>query len=437
MADEMERRLQAAYASGDAEAIMRCLNGDMHEAEEEAAAKAQVDDLVVAASVCPASTPGLTAEEEIVSGMEEQQTEEDCAHADQDEALSTLRSVFPHADVNVVQSLLYAHAGDLSSAQASLEELDEIGALGVAGDVSDHSSSFDTEGFAAAVAEWDTSFPSLGRSSTVVRKPTSSTYGDGKLISSMRERHLVESLPWIPQNVVQANLKSTRDANLSRANLLQSHPKPSDWDVRQAKKADAAILAALQRASRSWSSTNDYDEDIVSKSDDSSSRWVSSGDAVSKLYASCRERASAEARQRNKHFELASKKARAGNGAEAARLGSLGRAANARMKALHDEAADLLWNANNSRERLDLIDCHGLHISEALERLPGALNDASSTGRASVNVVFGTGHHSKPGGGAARLRPAIIQYLQDAGYSFSEVQDKKTRLVSAVSVMLR
>lgn len=424
----MERRLQAAYASGDADAIIRCLSGDPEEARPEATAGSPVPD------PCVESPPLRMASEEPKVRLAEPRCEE--GGVDEEEALAKLKTAFPHADETVVQSLLYAHGGDLNDAQASLEELEKTGALGSTCGDFNSSGNFDSKGFAAAVAEWDTSFPSLGGNSSAVRKPSSSMYGDGKLIASMRERHLVESLPWIPSSVVLADFKKTQDAAISRANLSQAYPKPSDWDKRQAQKVDAVILAALQRASRSWNNSNDYDDD-VGNGDDLSSRWVQSGDAVSKLYVSCRERASAEARQRNKHFELAAKKARAGNGAEAARLGALGRAANMRMKALHEEAADLLWNANNSNSvREGLIDCHGLHVSEAIERLPGALDDAASAGRSSIKVVFGTGHHSKPGGGSARLRPAIMQFLRDTGYSFAEVQDRKTRLVSAVSVVL-
>lgn len=427
----MERRLQAAYASGDADAILRCLNGDPDEAQEKPdACSANGDPRSATSSV-------RIAEEELNVRLKDLSVEEDGAPADEDEGLVMLKAKFPHADVAVVQSLLYAHGGDVVEAHASVEELVKAGAIGVANDDSHLAANFDSEGFAAAVAEWDTSFPSLGSSSPALRKTAPSMYDDGKLLTSLREQHLLESLPWIPRSVVLADLKKTRDATLSHTNLSRSHPKPSDWDFRKAQKIDAAIQAALQRASRSWNNENGYDDD-VSKSEDPSSRWVQSGDAVSKLYASCRQRASVEARQRNKHFEMAAKKARAGNGAEAARLGSLGRAANARMKALHEEAADLLWNTKNSNSIQDgLIDCHGLHVSEAIDRLPGALDKAALAGRSSIKVVFGTGHHSKPGGGAARLRPAIIQFLQDTGYSYTEVQDRKSRLTSAVSVMLR
>lgn len=431
MADDMERRLQAAYASGDANAIMRCLNGQCEENEEPI-----LSDVLTLAPEATASEPSIApaADENCRAAVEGVPTDVDSGIEGQ--ALSSLTATYPHADVSVLQSLFYAHAGNVDATRISLQDLDGIGALGVGGMVSESRASIHTEAYAAAVSEWDTSFPSLGGNS-VARKRAPSTYGDGKLLSSVRERHLVESMTWIPRNVVLTDFRLTGNADISRSRLLSSHPKPRDWDERQAKKAEEAILSALQKASRSWSNTNDYDEDACADRD-KPSRWVKSGEAVSKLYASCRERASAEAKQRNKYFELASKKARAGNGAEATRLGALGRAANVRMKALHEEAADLLWKANNPDFlREGLVDLHGLHISEAIERLPAALDAAASTGRKLIKVVFGTGHHSKPGGGAPRLRPAVIEYLQSAGYSHSEVRDGKTRLVSAVSVSLR
>jgi DNA-nicking Smr family endonuclease len=433
MADELERRLLAAYASGDADAIVAAMSGGI------------VDDSVSALSTATASldVSARPRSPTCMDGGDKSENEEnatECDTGEEDRALSALAAAYPHADMSIIQAILYAHAGDIEASGSSLSELDGVGALNGRSETGDprasSTSKIDTKAYAAAVSHWDNDFPALGGSTPRSTKQAS-TYEGGKLLASVRERHLIESLPWIPPNVVSADFRLTGNPDSTRVRLSRSHPKPSDWDQRQAKAVDNAIREALQKSSSSWRDDG-YDDDIGVSGPGESHRWVKSGASVARRYASCRERATAEARHRNKYFELASVKARTGNGAEAARLGGLGRAANSRMKALHAEAADLLWEENNSDYvREGQLDLHGLHVAEAVERLPGALEAAANTGRKTLQVVFGTGHHSKPGGGAPRLRPAVTAFLRDAGYSHREVKDTKTRLVSAVLVDLR
>lgn len=147
--------------------------------------------------------------------------------------------------------------------------------------------------------------------------------------------------------------------------------------------------------------------------------WVSTGASVASLYTELRAEAAKQASIRNMYFDRAAAAFKRNDGASAKRLGAAGREANERMKQLHQKAAEAIFEARNPQTATDVVDLHGLHVSEALERLPAALERAP-VGK--VRVLTGTGHHTK-GTGRARLRPAVKKWLQDAGYFFEEVID--------------
>jgi hypothetical protein len=136
------------------------------------------------------------------------------------------------------------------------------------------------------------------------------------------------------------------------------------------------------------------------------------------------------------YLEQAAAAARAGNSVKAGRLGALGRRCNANMKELHFAAAELIWETKNSNFVSEgIIDCHGLHVSEVLERVPLALAEAASSGCTQMRVVVGTGHHTQAG--TSRLKPAIREYLDLHSYQYTEVTDKWTKHVGAFLVKLK
>ena len=160
-------------------------------------------------------------------------------------------------------------------------------------------------------------------------------------------------------------------------------------------------------------------------------KWVETGLAVGDLYSSLRAEASDEARLRNKYFNRAKEAIMRGDSVAAKRLGAEGRAANERMKALHEKAADAIFAARNPSGR-DAIDLHGLHVAEAIDRLPKALMSASGP---SVRILTGTGHHTKGSKSYARLRPAVMKWLKENSYTFRELPDSN-RYVGALLVQL-
>lgn len=152
---------------------------------------------------------------------------------------------------------------------------------------------------------------------------------------------------------------------------------------------------------------------------DIGSVWVPTGQSVGALYDSLRSEAAEKACLRNKYYDRATGAFKKGDGASARKWSALGKMANDQMKELHRKAADAIFEARNRPGCTDVIDLHGLHVAEAVERLPMALEKVQS---GKVRVVTGSGHHTR-GTGRARLRPAVKKWLQENGFYFEEVVD--------------
>jgi DNA-nicking Smr family endonuclease len=454
--EDFEVRMQDAYASGDPEAILSLLGCAVtdHTGDGGAVCPVTTPDTYTAShtpSLNPSAVeftpstsrrteaPGTTLGEpnKILDATRALEFDVEYDEEEGDGwALSTLCALYPKADRGVVAALLNVHNADLNSAASSLAELDSCGALDEgtgSTNLVEHDVSWDSEAYAVAVAQFDQQFPSLGEKSCSFVQKYETPYQDGKLLSTVRELRLAESVPWVSAERVSAALQRCEgDTAATEIMLLTSDPKPVGWEKGQAAKRREAerALAGLSSASLQG---NDYggDGERVGQA-----RWVETGGAVRKLYMAKREEARDEARRRNKFFEQAAAAARAGKGAEASRLGSQGRAANAKMKRLHTEAADAIWSARNADPAKDgQLDLHGMHVAEAVERLPDALADIARF-RAQVKVVTGTGHHTVGGGGNPRLRPAVCAILQEHGYAFREIIDSKSGHVGAFLVSL-
>ena len=85
------------------------------------------------------------------------------------------------------------------------------------------------------------------------------------------------------------------------------------------------------------------------------------------------------------------------------------------MKNYHRMAAAEIFNHHNpeyhskprSRDRIDL---HRLHVSEALEFVERHIELCAASRIRRTEIIVGRGAHSV--GGVARLRPAILDFLQ-------------------------
>lgn len=267
-------------------------------------------------------------------------------------------------------------------------------------------SHLDETTYVSAVQHFDEEFPALAKQDTSNSPSSDVTNGRWSADHNKSSRNRQQ-----PSKVVQA-----------------IYPKALGWSAIQREQERAKLEA---EATRRWQAELDdyfqntdheyndpYDEDIHI-SDDIGALWVSTGQSVGHMYQSLRAEAAEEARLRNKYFDRAAVAFKKNDGATAKRLGALGREANERMKELHKQAAQAIFEARNPPHVLDVVDLHGLHVSEALERLPQAMEKAPP---GTLRVLTGTGHHTK-GTGRARLRPAVKKWLQENGYFFEEVVD--------------
>lgn len=459
--------MQSAYESGDPNALLDLLNSqeapadnDNLSANGESIERSGNERSRRCFALNPAAAefqPSTCEKHDTASGQTRSVSDDDeCANQvdnDYDQSIvSSLCSLFPHADEGVVHALLVAHAGDVVSAKSSLTELDAINALDGGLSRTDESGNsrfhLDTEAYATAVAKWDSQFPQLqGSTRDAVDSPVSTTpsasfasqsqlYGDDRLLRKAREHRLALLFPWVSLEVISSVLSECAGSLDSAENLLRiRYVKPKNWEseIMRQNKTQQLEKKPLRYISIT---RNDYAEAEGSRGL-SSGNWISTGESVREFYEEMREEAREEARRRNKLFEQAAAAARAGKGAEAARLGAQGRSANMRMKQLHQEAAEMIWQKQNADFiRNGQIDLHALHVSEALDRLPSALSDASQQ-LSKIKVITGTGHHSVGGGGAARLKPAVASFLKNHQYPFTEIRDSKTKHIGAFLVNLK
>ncbi|KAM9984229.1 hypothetical protein ACTFIZ_003912 [Dictyostelium cf. discoideum] len=146
--------------------------------------------------------------------------------------------------------------------------------------------------------------------------------------------------------------------------------------------------------------------------------WVETGVEVSLLYKQHRETAILHARERNRLFNQA---ARAFGSAVTSREYALeAQQHDALMKEYNRKARDIIFNTRNKDYdpvNNNVLDFHGLHVSEALEILENHLD------RLPLTVIVGTGHHSLTP--SARLPNKIKDYLSGNSFSFKDISTDK------------
>ncbi|XP_045074871.1 NEDD4-binding protein 2 [Coregonus clupeaformis] len=92
-------------------------------------------------------------------------------------------------------------------------------------------------------------------------------------------------------------------------------------------------------------------------------------------------------------------------------------------EANHRAAVQIFERVNSSLLPQNVLDLHGLHVEEALLHLSQVLEKKTTEWqqgvcRSQLSVITGRGNHSQ--GGVARIRPAVIDYLNTQHYRFTE-----------------
>jgi DNA-nicking Smr family endonuclease len=173
----------------------------------------------------------------------------------------------------------------------------------------------------------------------------------------------------------------------------------------------------------------------------SSIPWLETGSSLNNEYLKSRAQAIEYGKARNRCFELATQAYLRNDGATAARLSSQGREYNDMMMATHREASQQIFNSRNqgmiknTGKGETWIDLHGVHVDESvafLDEFMEKLEKEMYTG--TVYVVTGTGNHSS--NSRAKVKPAIVDWLDSWGYLWKEMSlDKVHGGVLAVQVI--
>jgi DNA-nicking Smr family endonuclease len=125
---------------------------------------------------------------------------------------------------------------------------------------------------------------------------------------------------------------------------------------------------------------------------------------------SARFEASGHAKRRGELLAQSQAAWNAGDKAAAKKLSEEGKAAGAAMDAANARAAEAYFAANNRGKPLTEIDLHGLHVSEALDRVEQRLKQCEARGEKQLIVIVGRGNHSA--GGVQKVKPAMEQLIQ-------------------------
>ncbi|KAF9548562.1 hypothetical protein EC957_006116 [Mortierella hygrophila] len=169
--------------------------------------------------------------------------------------------------------------------------------------------------------------------------------------------------------------------------------------------------------------------------------WLESGSPLQETYLKARAQAIEYAKARNNCFEMAKAAYNRNDGKGAAKYSTQGREYNDLMMATHREASREIFESRNGgvvksvTQGETWIDLHGLHVDESLAFLDEFMEKLEKevyTG--TVYIVTGTGNHSA--NLRAKLKPAIIDWLESWGYNWREMtMDKVHGGLLAVQVI--
>ena len=268
-----------------------------------------------------------------------------------------------------------------------------------------------------------TSFPSLGGGESYAGSGSGNgnhyQHGGMDLASTLKIARLQKMFPvvWdddVRAHFVQANFNMDDAIALLRAShpgaYVEPPPSPPPESV------GGAFSSTLPSSRRLKSKSKFKGAKGIAR--------VTTGHEVSALYKEMRQTAIETAKARNKYFQQAAQAYLRGNRAVASNLSQRGRDLDRLMKRQHQEAAAALFEARNgsgSNGSDGSLDLHGLHVAEAIAYVQHHLEQLEGK-RRSCHIIAGAGRHSDhrhlAQGKQARLLPAVVRYLSEAGYEF-------------------
>lgn len=285
------------------------------------------------------------------------------------------------------------------------------------------------QSFHEAQRAFDEAFPTLGAdssrghggsSASAAAAAAGSTHAGMGFLQKQRLMALQERFGWVHSSALSQALAAYGYAlHPTEAYIKANYPPPPGWAARQRARASAARRGGAGSSASAGRTRETGD-------------WVATGHSVAQLYQELRSQAGEFARQRNAAFDRARVAKLSGSTGEAARLAAEGHRLNDLMFEKHNEAANAIFEHRNPPDsrRRGILDLHGLHVQEALERLPEMLAELAGGGNSSlksVRILTGSGHHCK-GTGTARLRPAVEKWLTDNEFKYKAVEDKNNHV---------
>eukprot|EP00939_MAST-03C_sp_MAST-3C-sp1_P000407 g407.t1 len=237
------------------------------------------------------------------------------------------------------------------------------------------------------------------------------------LAARLRLRGLQSCFEHVPEAVVAAAFDSSRgNVQLATKSLIESFGPPPPplvhSRVSPPRTTAATTTVARQNASSRVRIRDDDDDDEVP--------WVDAGASVSSTYdvGGLRRLATKEAKLRNNLFQRATEAYRRGDGAHAKSLSRKGWVHDRKMRSLHALASDRILHERQKYlgTGAAVLDLHGQHISEAIQRAEAFLDHHRRMGTIEeVRLIAGAGKHSARHGyhrGKQNLRESLRGWLR-------------------------
>ncbi|KAI1116222.1 DUF1771-domain-containing protein [Nemania sp. NC0429] len=111
-----------------------------------------------------------------------------------------------------------------------------------------------------------------------------------------------------------------------------------------------------------------------------------------------------------------------GDGATAKQLSNEGKQHAAKADEWFGKASNSAFQTNNVNTENDVIDLHGLYVTEAQDRLEDRIRQDQQAGKTHLHVIVGKGNHSV--NHIQKLKPAIEELCQNLGLQYATEENE-------------